>query len=186
MGSTQVGLRGTGSSDEALWAAVQEGSEVAFELFVTRHRPLALRLAGRICGAHAEDAVQTAFLSAWRSRMAFDPEKGSPKAWVMTVVRNRALDVVRSARHRAERLDADAADHLEDAVRTESLVEQRETARNLRAAMADLPEGQRKVLALGYFSELSQAEIAGRLGLPLGTVKGRTRLGLEKLAGAAL
>ncbi len=186
MDSKQVGLRCTESSDEALWAAVQEGNEVAFEHFVTRHRPLALRIAGRVCGAHAEDAVQAAFLAAWRGRMAFNPAKGSPKAWVMTVVRNRAVDVFRSVCRRPERLEADVADHQEGSVRTDELVEQRETARNLRAAMANLPESQRTVLALGYFSELSQSEIAGTLGLPLGTVKGRTRLGLEKLAGAAL
>ena len=186
MDSTRVGLRCTESSDEALWAAVQEGNDVAFERFVTRHRPLALRVAARVCGAHAEDAVQSAFLAAWRSRMAFNPARGSLKTWMMAIVRNHAVDVFRSVSRRPERLGSDAADYVEDSIRTDVLVEQRDTARNLRAAMANLPESQRKVLALGYFSELSQAEIAGTLGLPLGTVKGRTRLGLEKLAGAAL
>jgi RNA polymerase sigma-70 factor, ECF subfamily len=174
------------SSDEALWAAVQEGDEVAFEAFVTRHRPLAMRIARRVCGPYAEDAVQAAFLAAWRSRMAFNPARGSPKAWMMTVVRNRAVDVVRSVKGRLERLEADAPDQAEDCATPDVLVEQRETARNLRAALADLPEPQRQVLTLGYFSELSQSEIAGTLGLPLGTVKGRTRLGLEKLEKVAL
>lgn len=186
MKSTEIGLRCTEASDEALWAAVQEGSEVAFEHVVTRHRPHAIRIARRFCGAQAEDAVQIAFLAAWRDRMTFNPAKGSLKTWVTTVVRNRAIDVVRSAGRRPERLEADAAVHAADQTRTEVLVEQRETATRLRAAMAKLPESQRRVLALGYFSELSQSEIAGRLGVPLGTVKGRARLGLEKLAGVAL
>ncbi len=182
---TQAEHRREEKSDEALWAAVQQGNEVAFEHFVTRHRPLALRIAGRVCGVHAEDAVQTAFLAAWRSRMTFNPAKGSAKAWVMTVVRNRAVDMFRSASRHPEKVEPDTTCQLEDSVRTDVVVEQRETAKNLHAAMAKLPESQRTVLALGYFSELSQSEIAHRLGVPLGTVKGRTRLGLTKLAGAA-
>ena len=181
---TESGL--AAPSDEALWAAVQEGSEAAFEHFFQRHRPLAVRIAAGICGAEAEDAVQAAFLSAWRSRMAFSTAKGSPKTWLMAVVRNRAIDTFRSVSRRRETLGADPEAHFVNSVDPDVLVVERDTAQRLRAAMTDLPDKQREVLELGYFSELSQSEIAGTLGLPLGTVKGRSRLGLKKLAAVAI
>ncbi|CAN5408951.1 sigma-70 family RNA polymerase sigma factor [soil metagenome] len=173
-------------SDEVLWAAARDGSEIAFEQFFTRHRPLALRIAATICGGQAEDAVQAAFFSAWRSRKTYNSAKGGPRAWLMAVVRNRAIDDVRMIARRHEKSETDSLVHIEDPVRTEDVAIERDTARRLREAIAELPSRQRQVLELGYFAELTQSEIAGRLGLPLGTVKGRSRLALKKMSAAAV
>ena len=118
--------------------------------------------------------------------MAFNETRGSARSWVMAVVRNRSIDIVRSRRRRREEPAGDSSFEIEAPGRTEDLVVRDETSRLLRAAMAALPERQRRVLELGYFAELSHSEIAQRLDVPLGTVKGRSRLGLQKLAGVAL
>jgi RNA polymerase sigma factor (sigma-70 family) len=176
----------TSPSDEDLWSAAQAGDAAAFERFFVRHRPLALHIARQICGEAAEDAVQAAFLSVWRARASYSVEKGSVRNWLMTTVRNRAIDVVRS--HKARR-EVPAGEHLpdiEDPVLTEEIALRRATSRVLRTAMAQLPDRQRQVLELGYIEELSQSEIARALGLPLGTVKGRSRLALQRLAAVAV
>ena len=173
------------TSDEDLWAAAQQGDEAAFGHFYRRHRLLALRIAGRICGGEAEDAVQAAFLSTWRNRGSFSPAKGSARNWMLAAVRNRAIDTLRKTERRRDNPTREGLDEVEDPVRTEEAAVERETARELRAAIAELPIRQRQVLALGYFAGLSQSEIASTLGLPLGTVKGRSRAALQGLATVA-
>lgn len=161
----------------------QRGDGPAFEQVVSRHRSQALNLAARICGrGDAEDAVQAAFLSLWRNLDGYSPERASVKAWLLSIVRNRAIDVLR-ARPDAVVGSIETRGEQEDPVRTESIVARREQSAEVRRAVAELPEPQRQVLELAYFREFSQSEIASALRLPLGTVKGRARLGMRKLPG---
>jgi RNA polymerase sigma-70 factor (ECF subfamily) len=173
-------------SDKDLWAAVRAGDEAAFELFYIRHRPVAVQIARRICGEAAEDAVQAAFLSIWRSRASYSAGRGSARAWLMTTVRNRAIDVARANKTRREVAAGERLPDVEDPVRTEEVALGRATSDVLRTAISQLPARQRQVVELGYIAELSQSEIARTLGLPLGTVKGRSRLALKRLAAVAV
>ena len=174
-------------SDADLWGRVQAGDEAAFEAFFHRYRGLAVQIARGICGEGAEDAVQAAFLSTWRNRASFDPSKGCARSWFMGAVRNRSIDALRKSNRR--RLEVPAGEtvvEVEDPERTEEVVFGRATARALREAIAELPTRQRQVVELRYASELSQTEIASRLGLPLGTVKGRSRAALQQLTALAV
>ncbi len=174
------------SSDEALWASVQGGEHGAFDELYRRHERSALRVAGRICGpGAAEDAVQAAFLAVWRSRSGFDPSLGSFRSWVLTAVRNRAIDVVREQRRRRVHQASEGGfPELADPRLTDSEFATRETGAAVRKAVAGLPAEQRRVIELAYFGEFSHTEIASQLRIPLGTVKGRTRLALKKLPGS--
>lgn len=183
---TEVARAPVAIGDEALWGRVQAGDTSAFETFYRRHRRIATAVADRICAGEAEDVVQAAFLSAWKGRDGYRPTKGTPRSWILGIVRNRAIDSLRSKSRRREdvsrtgEVEPVAPDGVED------IAEARETKRELKRMMAGLPQRQRQVLELGYFRGLSQAEIARQLSLPLGTVKGRNRLALEKLSAAAL
>ena len=158
----------------------------AFEVFYDRHGGVAYSLAYRIVGerAAAEDVVQEAFISIWRSGARFDRARGSVRSWTLGIVRNRAIDMLRSRAGRAGRLDFDDDSALEQRPaeeRTEEKVVQHDEAEQVRGAIGGLPGEQSKVIELAYFGGFSQSEIAEMLGLPLGTVKGRMRLGLEKM-----
>jgi len=169
-------------SDENLWAAANDGEQGAFEQIYRRYEASALRVARRICGPDAaEDAVQAAFLSLWRGRGAYHPSRGSLRNWVLAAVRNRAIDTLRERRRRLDRVAE--GDHPEpvDTRLTDVEIAARETGTAVRKAVADLPLAQRQVIELAYFGEYSQVEIASVLRVPLGTVKGRTRLAFEKL-----
>ena len=136
--------------------------------------------------AAAEDVTQEAFVSIWRSGARYDRARGSVRSWTLGIVRNRAIDLLRTRSGRAPKLGFDDETALEqrpsdDFTDTEAL--RRETARELRGALGELPGEQSKVIELAYFGGFSQAEIAAMLSLPLGTVKGRMRLGLEKIRG---
>ena len=182
MGDDMIKTETSTETEQKLWvAAVERGDESAFADLYLRHRPMALRIARGICGDEAEDAVQAAFLSIWTSRRRYDPSKGTIRSWMLTVVRNRSIDLVRMPRRHREAASEPSEIDLVDPTRTDELVTEQETARTLRAAVASLPDGQRTVVKLGYFDELSQAEIASRLQLPLGTVKGRARAALKSL-----
>ena len=132
----------------------------------------------------AEDVTQEAFLSIWRSTARFDAGRGSVRGWVLGVVRNRAIDALRRGGAQAPRLDADDDGVLEARPaeeRTDVEAIRRETAGHLRKALGLLPREQSQVIELAYFGGFSHSEIAEMLGMPLGTVKGRMRLGLEKI-----
>jgi RNA polymerase sigma-70 factor, ECF subfamily len=157
----------------------------AFELIYERHGGAAYSLAYRILGSRgpAEDAVQEAFLTVWRSRSRYMPERGSVRTWVLAIVHRRSIDVLRrNVVHLRRQHAAEEAQerHLEEE-RTETEVVRREEAREVRAALDELPAAQRRVLELAYFGGFTHREIAGMLEEPMGTVKGRMRLGLEKL-----
>ena len=170
-------------SDEALWAAGQSGEEGAFEQLYRRYETLSLRVAARVCGPDAaEDAVQAAFLSLWRSRSSFHPSRGSLRSWILTAVRHRAIDAVRErSRRPVVPIDTEHQPEPSNGRPPEIEVAARETGVAVREAVAELPPAQRQVIELAYFGEYSQAEIAEALRVPLGTVKGRTRLAFQKL-----
>ena len=173
-------------SDEDLMAVVDRKDPDAFEALYDRHGGAAYSLAYRIVGdaALAEDTTQEAFLSIWRSKARFDRARGSVRSWVLSVVRNRAIDALRRGGINAPKLDHDdeaALEAREAPERTDVEAIRRETSDELRAALESLPEEQSKVIKLAYFGGFSHSEISEMINQPLGTVKGRMRLGLEKI-----
>jgi RNA polymerase sigma-70 factor (ECF subfamily) len=175
-------------ADEELMPLVGRKDPEAFEVLYDRHGGVAYSLAYRIVGdrAAAEEVTQEAFISVWRSGARFDAARGSVRSWLLSVVRNRAIDFLRSKAGRAPKLDFDDDSALEQrpaAERTEEEALRRETAGEIRGALGKLPGEQSKVIELAYFGGFSHSEIAEILGLPMGTVKGRMRLGLEKIRG---
>lgn len=174
------------AADKALMRQVQADDPTAFGVLYDRYSARAYRVAAGIAPnrSHADDMVQEAFASLWRNRARYDPALGTVAGWVLATVRNRAVDVLRvQSRHDARRA---GAEHLVGVRLTaghavEERVAERDGAARLRTALGALPAAQREVIALAYFGELSAAEIADRLSLPVGTVKGRMRLGLDKL-----
>jgi RNA polymerase sigma-70 factor, ECF subfamily len=174
-----------GLADEDLMGRVQAGDARAFEAIYDRHADVAFSLAYRMCGrrAMAEDIVQEAFVSLWRSGARYDRARGSVRSWVLGVVHNRAIDVFRRDTVRAGKdvSDDEAVQRLAADDSTEGEVQRRDDAAQVRGALADLPGEQRQVIELAYFGGFSHAQIAEMLKLPAGTVKGRMRLGLTKL-----
>jgi RNA polymerase sigma-70 factor (ECF subfamily) len=175
-------------ADEELMPLIGEKNPDAFEVFYDRHGGVAYSLAYRIVGERgaAEDVTQEAFISIWRSGARYDAARGSVRTWMLGIVRNRAIDALRSKSGKAPKLDFDddsILEHRPAAEQTESEALQRETAQEVRGALGELPGEQAKVIQLAYFGGFSHSEIAGMLGVPLGTVKGRMRLGLEKIRG---
>ena len=172
-------------ADEELMYRVHAGEMAAFEVVFDRHVAAAYSLAHRVCGrsAMAEDAVQEAFLSLWRARDRYDPARGSVRAWVLSAVRNRALDALRRERAKAGRDVSDdaSADLVPAPERTELEAERRDQGRRISDALDSLPSEQRQVIELAYFGGLTHTEIARNLSLPAGTVKGRMRLGLTRM-----
>jgi len=173
-------------ADEELMPLVGRKDPEAFAVLYDRHGGAAYSLAYRIVGERtsAEEATQEAFISVWRSGARFDSTRGSVRSWLLSIVRNRAIDFLRSKAGKAPKLTFDDDSALEQrpaAERTEEEALRRETAGELRDVLGKLPGEQSKVIELAYFGGFSHSEIAGMLGLPMGTVKGRMRLGLEKI-----
>jgi RNA polymerase sigma-70 factor, ECF subfamily len=173
-------------ADEELMPLIGDKDPQAFAVFYDRHGGVAFSLAYRIVGerAAAEDVTQEAFISVWRSGARYDRARGSVRAWMLGIVRNRAIDLLRSRAGRAPNLDFDDDSILEQRPAgelTEDEALRRETADEVRGAIGGLPGEQSRVIELAYFGGFSHSEIAEMLGVPLGTVKGRMRLGLEKI-----
>ena len=173
-------------ADEELMAVVDAKVAAAFEVLYDRHGAAAYSLAYRIVGDRngAEDVAQEAFLSIWRSNARYDRARGSVRSWVLSVVRNRAIDALRRGSGSAPKLDHDdemLLEAREAEERTDAEALRRETSRELQGALGTVPDDQSQVIRLAYFGGFSHSEIADMLGMPLGTVKGRMRLGLEKI-----
>jgi RNA polymerase sigma-70 factor (ECF subfamily) len=163
---------------------VQRGDPRAFELLYDRHGGAAYSLAYRIVGKQsaAEDVVQEALLSIWRSRLRYDQTRGSVRTWILGIVHNRAVDGLRrSAVHDRRREPLVVEERFEARERTDVEVARREEARSVRGALETLPAEQRQTIELAYFGGFTQTQIAELLQEPVGTVKGRMRLGLEKM-----
>ncbi len=171
-------------TDTVLMQEVQAGERPALGELYSRFASRAYRTALSVCHDRdcAQDAVQDAFVSMWSSRASYEPGRGSVAGWAMSIVRHRAIYLARrrsvAARHDggATRLDDQPA---RDDVPTDFAA--RAEAEQLAEVLARLPPAQREVIRLGFFDGLTHQEIARRLALPPGTVKGRMRLGLTKL-----
>ncbi|MBA2292681.1 MAG: sigma-70 family RNA polymerase sigma factor [Gemmatimonadales bacterium] len=176
--------------DDLLVRAMAAGESEAMGLLYDRWSSSIFGLALRITRekADAEEVVVDAFAQAWRDAKRFEPGRGSVGAWLATIARSRALDLVRATGRRNRLADTAAASSVDATVAMGSptpspsaRVEDEERSRKVRAALDELPAPQRAALELAYFGGLSQTEIAERLSEPLGTVKTRVRLGLHKL-----
>src|SRR5947209_4334844 len=172
-------------ADEDLMELVRDGHARAFEVVFDRHAGPAFSLAYRMCGqrARAEDVVQEAFLSLWRSGARYDRVRGSVRSWILSTVHNRAVDVIRRDVGKAGRDVAgeQLAERIASGEHIEQEVERRDDAHRVRTALGELPSDQRRVIELAYFGGFTHTQIAEMLELPAGTVKGRMRLGLAKL-----
>jgi len=173
--------------DRDLIRRIRAGDEDAFRRLFRRYAPTALGLARRVIRQPdlAEETVQEAFLSVWRNAGSFDEQRGSVRSWLMRAVHNRAVDSVRKEEAQRRRVE-DVARHHDaesfdpgDTVVEELGIDQERAA--VRDALAKLPAEQRQVLELMYFGGQSQSRISEQLGLPLGTVKSRTLLGMRRL-----
>ncbi len=181
--SALVGLREL--ADEDLMQLVRQGEAVAFEIIYERHCNAAFSLAYRMTGKRsiAEDVVQEAFLSLWRSGARYDRTRGSVRTWTLGIVHNRAIDALRRGivhdRRRAS--DEGIEERFEAPENTELEVARRDESREIREAMNELPREQSQVIELAYFGGFTHTEIATMLNAPIGTIKGRMRLGLAKM-----
>jgi RNA polymerase sigma-70 factor, ECF subfamily len=173
-------------ADEDLMPLIGRQDPIAFEVFYDRHAGAAYSLAYRIVGSSnpAEDVTQEALLSIWRSGARYDRARGSVRAWTLGIVRNRAIDLLRKESGRSPQLATGGEELLERSAaeeRTDAEALRRETAREVRGAIQDLPDDQSRVIRLAYYGGFSHSEIAEMLNEPLGTVKGRMRLGMDKI-----
>jgi RNA polymerase sigma-70 factor (ECF subfamily) len=183
--TTPAGAELRNLADEDIMPLVRRGEADAFEVIYERHSGAAFSLAYRMCGtrAQAEDVVQEAFLSMWRSGARYDHARGSVRTWMLGIVHNRAIDSLRRSvvhdRRRAS--DEGIEERFEARERTEVEVARLDEAGEIREALQTLPAEQSRVIELAYFGGFTQTEIATMLETPIGTVKGRMRLGLEKM-----
>jgi RNA polymerase sigma-70 factor (ECF subfamily) len=172
-------------ADEEVMQLVGEGDPRAFELLYDRHGSAAFSLAYRMVGDRvaAEDISQEAFLSIWRSRMRYDSARGSVRTWVLGIVHNRAIDALRRGSvHERRREEFEGVEERhESPERTDVEAARREEAHSVRSALDTLPVDQRHTIELAYFGGFSHSQIAELLDEPIGTIKGRMRLGLGKL-----
>lgn len=175
----------TGDVDDALLLrSLQAGDQSALAALYDRYSGIAYGLALRITGdaTAAEDVVQEAFVSVWKQAPRFDASRGQVRSWLLTIVHHRAVDVVRRRSSRPERALPDDASQIADhdappAVAAEMAMD----ARAVREAVRQIPEDQRRTVEMAYFEGLTHVEIAERMGVPLGTVKSRLRIALEKM-----
>jgi RNA polymerase sigma-70 factor, ECF subfamily len=171
-------------ADEDLISLVEVADADAFAALYDRHSRAAFSLAYRMMGDRqaAEDLAQDAFLKVWRNASSYRAERGSVRTWILSIVHNRGIDQLRShasRRRTQDRIEASAP-------RSQPSEAFAETWRNsqrdqVREALNTLPPEQLKILELAYFSGYTHVEISELLRLPLGTVKGRMRLGLKKI-----
>jgi RNA polymerase sigma-70 factor (ECF subfamily) len=168
------------SSDDELILRTGSGDRDAFELLYRRYARSVFGLALRRLGdrSRAEDAVQETFASVWRSAKSYKPERGAGAPWLYAVARNAIIDRSRARTETPMEAPDSAIDEAGPLERTE----QSWVAWRVHRALEELPEREREVVALAYWSGLSQSEVAEFLGIPLGTVKTRTRAALARLA----
>ena len=173
-------------ADEDLMPLIAREDPLAFEVFYDRHAGASYSLAYRIVGSRtaAEDVTQEALLSIWRSGARYDRARGSVRSWTLGIVRNRAIDMLRKESGRSPKLAAGGDEILERRAGeelTDVEAVRRETAHEVRGAIKELPDDQSRVIQLAYYGGFSHSEIAEMLNEPLGTIKGRMRLGMDKI-----
>lgn len=169
--------------DGAVLAAIARKDPAAMETFFDRYRVLCYSLALRVLAdpQDAEDVVQEAFVNVWRSAPTYRPDASSPRSWLLSIVHHRCIDKLRNRRARPKVVDLDGGMHMSDGHDVWREVADSLTAEEVRTALGHLPEEQREAIELAYFGGLTQTQIATRMAVPLGTVKGRMRLGLHRL-----
>src|SRR5918998_964109 len=173
-------------ADEDLISLVEAADADAFATLYDRHSRTAFSLAYRMMGERqaSEDLAQDAFLKVWRAAGSYRAERGSVRTWILSIVHNRGIDQLRShasRRRTQEKIEASAASSQPSEAFAETW---RSTqAEQVREALSTLPKEQLKILELAYFSSYTHVQIAELLNVPLGTVKGRMRLGLKKMRG---
>jgi RNA polymerase sigma-70 factor, ECF subfamily len=175
-------------SSTALIAAIAAGDRDAFGRFYDLTAPMAFGLIRRVLRdpEAAAEVLQEVFWQVWQDAPRYDPTRGTPEAWLVMRAKTRAIDRLRSMRRR-DRTFVAAVDEsvaqrgLDQAPNPAVVAEDRGL---IQTALAQLPEPQRRVIELAFFEGLTHSEIATRLGEPLGTVKTRARLGLDRLRGA--
>ena len=164
---------------------VRRGQAPAFEVIYERHSQAAFSLAYRMAGSRgvAEDVVQEAFLNVWRSGARYERSRGSVRTWLLGIVHHRAIDALRRSFVHEKRRASDEGieETLETGERTEVEAARHEEAATVRGALEHLPPDQSQVIELAYFGGFTHTEIAAMIDTPIGTVKGRMRLGLEKM-----
>jgi RNA polymerase sigma-70 factor (ECF subfamily) len=172
------------AADRAAVRRVRDGDAQAVAELYDRHAQAASTLARQLLrtDAAADDVVQEAFVSLWRHAGRYDPERGSVRTWLLGIVRYRALDVHRRDASQQRTLARELADAAVRAERPEVLLQRQDRARDMRRAVAALPQPQAEAIALAFYGGMTQVEIADALSVPLGTIKSRVRLGLRKLA----
>jgi RNA polymerase sigma-70 factor (ECF subfamily) len=172
-------------ADEDVMQLVRRGDARAFEIIYERHSAAAFSLAYRMMGTRggAEDVTQDAFLSLWRSGARYDRARGSVRTWVLGIVHHRAIDALRRATVHDRRRAGDEGieERFEASERTDVEAARREEAGAVRGALQTLPSDQCQVIELAYFGGFTHTEIAEMLDAPVGTIKGRMRLGLKKM-----
>ena len=168
--------------DNALIRGVAAGDHEAFAEFYDRWsgRLLALIVQILVDRAQSEEVLQEVFLEIWRSAASFSPERGSARAWAVTMARRRAVDRVRSSQAARDR-EEQWRDYMPDVDLTVQAVEDSLAGEDVRRALDAVGEPQRSTLVMAYFTGLTHTEIARRTGVPLGTVKTRIRNGIARL-----
>jgi RNA polymerase sigma-70 factor (ECF subfamily) len=170
-------------ADEDLLGVVEAGDERAFEVLYDRHARIAYSLAYRLLGdaAAAEDLVQDAFLAVWRGSARYSSSRGSVRTWLLAILHNRGIDRLRNVAataRRQEALEQIAVSVVPDIAEAAA---GRAEAQAVRAALTTLPDEQLEVLKLAYYGGFTHQEISQMLEVPLGTVKSRMRLGLDRV-----
>lgn len=174
-------------ADEDLILAICSGAEWAMEVLYSRYHRYAYALAYRILHeiSAAEDIVQEAFLAIWRKASSYSKQQGSVRSWIQAIVHHRAIDRVRSVAYRDCQWAPLQTENEQDPASGQPEVWEEawhgEQQMQVRAALEHIPAEQRQVIELAYFAGYTHAEIAQCLNIPLGTVKGRMRLGLVKM-----
>jgi RNA polymerase sigma-70 factor (ECF subfamily) len=173
--------------DSMLFRLVQHADEQAFSVFYDRYVNLVFSIALTIVGNHttAEEIVQDVFLKIWKKNHTYQPERSKLNTWLSAITRNRSIDELRKKKTRVEERQIPWADidqqQDQDEAGPEERVQLKIEQRVVRQALSQLPEDQRQAIWLAYFYGLTQSQIAQQLDLPLGTVKTRIRLGMQKL-----
>jgi RNA polymerase sigma-70 factor (ECF subfamily) len=177
-------MRSDEPHDVALLRRVQHGDQDAVAALYDMYGAVAYALARRVTNhaESAEDVVQESFVALWRQAPRFDVNRGAVRSWFLSIVHHKAVDAVRRRKARDE---APLPEMLDESIiardRTDDLAERNLDGEVVRQAMREIPEEQRSVIELAYFGGLTHVEIAEKTGIPVGTVKSRLRLGLEKM-----
>lgn len=175
--------------DSILFILVQKSDERAFSVFYDRYVNLVFSIALAIVAnpSTAEEIVQDVFLKIWRKKHTYHPEQSKVNTWLSAITRNRAIDELRKRKTglEAKQVSWAETDKLQnlDEPTPEGWLQLRLDQQRVRQALLQLPEDQRQVIFMAYFQGLTQQQIARQLDQPLGTVKTRIRLGMQKLSG---